>query len=72
MLDVFSRQLDELSVLGLRELSRSCKVVDVPSLGWHQRYPEDHRYTPCASLDKLVSEGKIGRKSGEGFHRYSK
>jgi len=40
--------------------------------GWHQRMPDDHRYSPCASLDKLVTSGKMGRKSGEGFHRYSK
>jgi len=40
--------------------------------GWHQRMPDDHRFTPCSSLDKLVSSGKMGRKSGEGFHRYSK
>jgi 3-hydroxyacyl-CoA dehydrogenase len=40
--------------------------------GWHQRMPDDHRYSPCASLDKLVSGGKLGRKSGEGFHRYTK
>jgi len=40
--------------------------------GWHQRYPEDHRYTPCASIEKLVTNGKLGRKTGEGFHRYSK
>jgi len=40
--------------------------------GWHQRYPEDQRFTPCKSLDTLVSEGKLGRKAGEGFHRYSK
>jgi len=40
--------------------------------GWHQRMPDDHRFTPCATLEKLVAEGKMGRKSGEGFHRYSK
>uniref|UniRef100_A0A915E4U8 Uncharacterized protein n=1 Tax=Ditylenchus dipsaci TaxID=166011 RepID=A0A915E4U8_9BILA len=28
--------------------------------GWHQRMPDDHRYTPCNSLDKLVSSGKMG------------
>jgi len=39
---------------------------------WHQRMPDDHRFTPCATLEKLVAEGKMGRKSGEGFHRYSK
>jgi len=40
--------------------------------GWHQRIPEDHRYTPCESLDSLVNSGKLGRKSGEGFYRYGK
>jgi 3-hydroxyacyl-CoA dehydrogenase len=39
---------------------------------WHQRMPEDPRFNPSASLDKLVSGGKLGRKTGEGFHRYSK
>lgn len=38
--------------------------------GWHQRYPEDHRFTPCLSMEKLVRTGKLGRKSGEGFYRY--
>jgi len=40
--------------------------------GWHQRCPEDHRFTPCSDLDNLVSCGKLGRKSGEGFYRYGK
>jgi 3-hydroxyacyl-CoA dehydrogenase len=39
--------------------------------GWHQRMPQDHRFTPCPELDKLVTQGKLGRKSGEGFHRYN-
>jgi 3-hydroxyacyl-CoA dehydrogenase len=39
--------------------------------GWHQRQPDDHRFTPCKALEGLVAEGKLGRKSGEGFHRYS-
>uniref|UniRef100_A0A914H4X2 3-hydroxyacyl-CoA dehydrogenase n=1 Tax=Globodera rostochiensis TaxID=31243 RepID=A0A914H4X2_GLORO len=40
--------------------------------GWHQRCPDDHRYSPCESLDNLVTIGKVGRKSGEGFYRYAK
>ncbi|KAF7635185.1 hypothetical protein Mgra_00005471 [Meloidogyne graminicola] len=40
--------------------------------GWHQRCPDDHRYTPCESLERLVNCGKIGRKVGEGFYRYNK
>lgn len=38
--------------------------------GWHQRYPEDEKFTPCAMLDRLVSEGKLGKKTGEGFMKY--
>jgi 3-hydroxyacyl-CoA dehydrogenase len=39
--------------------------------GWHQRCPDDHRYTPCEILERLVNSGKIGRKVGEGFYRYT-
>lgn len=38
--------------------------------GWHQRYPDDYRFTPCPGLEKLVLNGKLGRKTGEGFYRY--
>jgi 3-hydroxyacyl-CoA dehydrogenase len=41
-------------------------VVD----GWHQRFPDDPRFEPCQSLDDLVNDGKLGRKSGEGYHSY--
>lgn len=41
-------------------------VVD----GWHQRYPDDPRFTPSETLDKLVEQGKLGRKTGQGFHSY--
>ncbi|KAI6221783.1 3-hydroxybutyryl-CoA dehydrogenase [Aphelenchoides fujianensis] len=38
--------------------------------GWHQSYPEDPRYKPMPSMEKLIAEGKLGRKSGQGFHTY--
>uniref|UniRef100_A0A914YJF0 3-hydroxyacyl-CoA dehydrogenase n=1 Tax=Panagrolaimus superbus TaxID=310955 RepID=A0A914YJF0_9BILA len=41
-------------------------VVD----GWHQRFPEDARFEPSKSMDNLVKDGKMGRKSGEGYHSY--
>lgn len=40
--------------------------------GWHHRYPDEPRFAPIPLLTKLVSEGKFGVKSGEGFYKYSK
>ena len=39
--------------------------------GWHQRFPDDPRFTPSETLDTLVQEGKLGRKTGQGFHAYN-
>jgi len=40
--------------------------------GWEKRFPNDPRFKVPASLKKLVSEGKLGTKSGAGFYDYSK
>lgn len=47
----------------------TCKfIVD----GWRAKYPQDENFKPSAVLDKLVAESKFGRKTGEGFYKYSK
>lgn len=40
--------------------------------GWHEKFPNDPLFVPIQSLQKLVSEGKLGVKSGEGFYSYKK
>ncbi|XP_032825126.1 hydroxyacyl-coenzyme A dehydrogenase, mitochondrial [Petromyzon marinus] len=39
--------------------------------GWHQLEPENPLFAPSKMLNKLVEEGKFGRKSGEGFYKYA-
>ena len=40
--------------------------------GWHKNYPENPLFNPSPMLDKLVAEGKLGMKTGEGFYKYEK
>ncbi|XP_003380445.1 probable 3-hydroxyacyl-CoA dehydrogenase [Trichinella spiralis] len=45
----------------------TCKfIID----GWHADEPNQPLFNPSPLLDKMVKEGKLGRKSGEGFYKY--
>lgn len=40
--------------------------------GWSKNYPDNPLFKPSSLLDKMVAQGKLGRKSGEGFYPYKK
>ncbi|XP_022123718.1 hydroxyacyl-coenzyme A dehydrogenase, mitochondrial [Pieris rapae] len=40
--------------------------------GWAKKYPDQPLFRPIPTLNKLVAEGKLGVKSGEGFYKYEK
>jgi len=40
--------------------------------GFRKADPEETLFKPVAQLDQLVSEGKLGMKTGQGFYTYEK
>ncbi|KAG7176500.1 Hydroxyacyl-coenzyme A dehydrogenase-like, partial [Homarus americanus] len=40
--------------------------------GWHKEYPDMPLFEPSPLIEKLVQEGKLGVKTGEGFYKYNK
>ncbi|CAF1092767.1 unnamed protein product [Adineta steineri] len=49
-------------------LDTSKYIVD----GWKKRFPDDASFKTSELLNKIVGEGKLGKKTGAGFYKYSK
>ena len=42
------------------------------SAGWCSGDPDNPLFRPSERVNKLVEEGKLGMKTGEGFYKYEK
>jgi 3-hydroxybutyryl-CoA dehydrogenase len=62
----FAHPLGPLALADLIGLDTCVAIMEVLQEGLG-----DDRYAPCPLLRELVDAGKLGRKSGSGFHRYS-
>lgn len=78
--DASSRDIDLAMKLGAGYPMGPFELADYVGLdttrnilsGWCAKYPENPLYQPLPVLDRLVTEGKLGVKSGEGFYSYGK
>src|SRR5204862_660268 len=61
----FNHPLGPLALADLIGLDTCVAIMEVLRDGLG-----DERYAPCSLLKELVSAGKLGRKSGEGFFIY--
>jgi 3-hydroxybutyryl-CoA dehydrogenase len=61
----FNHPMGPLALADLIGLDTCVAIMDVLRTGL-----DDERYAPCPLLQELVTAGKLGRKSGEGFYIY--
>jgi len=61
----FAHPLGPLALADLIGLDTCVAIMDVLAEGL-----ADERHAPCPLLRQLVGDGRLGRKSGEGFYRY--
>lgn len=78
--DASARDIDIAMKLGAGHPMGPIELADYVGLdttssilkGWHEKFPENPLFKPLPLLEKLVKEGKVGTKSGEGFYQYKK
>lgn len=40
--------------------------------GWHRKFPDNKLFEPAEISRRMVRDGKLGKKTGEGFYKYNK
>ena len=62
----FNHPIGPLALADLIGLDTCVSIMEVLHEGLG-----DEKYAPCPLLRELVVEGKLGRKSGQGFYSYA-
>ena len=78
--DASARDIDVAMKLGAGYPMGPLELTDYVGLdtsesilrGWHEKFPQDPLFKPIPMLEKLVKEGKLGVKTGEGIYKYKK
>lgn len=78
--DATARDIDTAMKLGAGYPMGPFELLDYVGLdttlfileGWQQKYPDNALFKSSELLKKLVSEGKLGMKTGEGFYKHQK
>lgn len=78
--DASARDIDTAMKLGAGYPMGPFELADYVGLdvnkfildGWMKKFPNHPLFQPVPILEKLVAEGKLGVKTGEGFYKYDK
>lgn len=78
--DASARDIDTAMKLGAGYPMGPFELADYVGLdttkfimeGWSEKYPDNALFQQSELINKLVAEGKLGVKSGEGFYSYKK
>lgn len=76
--DASAKDIDVAMKLGLGHPMGPFELTDIIGIDtarnvrgyFHEVFPENPQYEPSYLLDKMVKDGKLGVKSGEGFYKY--
>jgi len=77
--DATARDIDTAMKLGASHPMGPFELSDYVGLdtelfvieGWNKRFPDDPMFVPSKTVQKMVAEGKLGMKTGEGFYKYN-
>ena len=76
--DATAQDIDTAMKLGTGVPMGPLELVDYTGIdlakfiidGWSEKFPDEPLFRKSPLLNKMVADGKFGRKTGEGFYKY--